>query len=149
MSPTPSHVGLCTPDLDASVTFFVQGLGFESADGWDLDAAMLPALPSALEVDPDTDGKLELRSQMVRSGSFAVELLAYATPRPTGEPSTSRGTVGLTHLALWVDDLDAALERAIAAGGEVLESTRADLGVELVFLRDPAGVRIELMAHPG
>jgi lactoylglutathione lyase len=148
VSPTPSHVGLCTPDLAASVTFFVDGLGFEAADGWDLDAATLPALPTALEVEPDADGKLELRSQMVRSGSFAVELLAYGTPQPTGTPSTSRATTGLTHLALWVDDLDAAIQQAVAAGGTALDATRADLGVELVFLADPVGVRVELMSRP-
>lgn len=146
--PTPSHVGLCTPDLEASVRFFVDGLGFALGEGWDLDSEALPALPSALEVEPPPDGPLRLRSQMVRHGDFAVELLGYAAPAPTGRPSTSRGTVGLTHLAFWVDDLEAALAAATAAGGEVLEHTRADAGVQLAFLADPAGVRIEMMQRP-
>jgi catechol 2,3-dioxygenase-like lactoylglutathione lyase family enzyme len=51
-----------------------------------------------------------------------------------------------THLALVVDDLDAALERAAAAGvtppGEVF--ARGD-GVKRVFVTDPDGHVIELM----
>ena len=38
---------------------------------------------------------------------------------------------------------------AVAAGGTVVESTRGNPGVELVFLTDPAGVRIEMMELPG
>ena len=51
-----------------------------------------------------------------------------------------------THLALVVDDLDAALQRAAAAGvtppGEVF--ARGD-GVKRVFVTDPDGHVIELM----
>lgn len=146
---TPSHVGLCTADLEASTRFFVEGLGFERSDGWDLDAVTLPGLPAALEVDPPPGDTLRVRSQLLRCDGFAVELLAFAAPAPGGSASTSRGTVGLTHLAFWVDDLDAALQRAVDAGGTILESTRADLGIQLAFLADPAGVRIELMQRPG
>ena len=103
----------------------------------------------ALEVRPPQEEPLGVRSQMVSSGAFAVELLGYSAPAPTGDPSTSRGTVGLTHLAFWVDDIDAALQCAVAAGGEVLEHTRADVGVRVAFMADPAGVRIEMMQRPG
>ncbi len=143
-----SHVGLCTPDLDASLRFFVQGLGFEAADGWDLDSETLPGLPHALEVEPEPDRPLAVRSQLVRLGNFAVELLAFDSPATVGAASTSRGSIGLTHLAFWVEDLDATLESAVEAGATLLDRTRADLGVQLVFLADPAGVRIELMQRP-
>lgn len=144
-SVSPSHVGLCTPDLPATLRFFTEGLGFEAAGGWDLDSNSLPGLPAALE----TDGEVVVRSQLVRHGDFAVELLGFDRPEPTGSPSASRSQVGLTHLAFWVDDLERAVERAVAGGATVVEGTRADLGVPLVFLVDPAGVRIELMERPG
>jgi predicted enzyme related to lactoylglutathione lyase len=44
-----------------------------------------------------------------------------------------------------VDDLAAATERSTAAGGNVLPDTRASLGIELVFLTDPDGNRVELL----
>ncbi len=145
----PSHVGLCTQDLDATLQFFVEGLGFEAADGWDLDSEALPDLPAALEVEVEADRPLRVRSQMVERDGFAVELLGYESPPPSGMPSQSRGAIGLTHLAFWVDDLDACVATAVAAGGTVIESTRGNPGVELVFLTDPAGVRIEMMELPG
>ncbi|MGI9577310.1 MAG: VOC family protein [Microthrixaceae bacterium] len=144
----PSHVGLCTPDLDATTRFFVEGLGFEAADGWDLDSETLPGLPAALEVEPEPGRAVSVRSQMVQRDGFAVELLGYTSPRPSGVPSQSRGTIGLTHLAFWVDDLDACVATALAAGGTLVESTRSNPGVELVFMTDPAGVRIEMMELP-
>ena len=144
----PSHVGLCTPDLDATLRFFTDGLGFDAADGWDLDSEMLPDLPAALEVDGG-DAPVSVRSQMVERDGMKVELLGFDSPAPTGSPSTSRGSVGLTHLAFWVDDREAAVERAVAAGGTVIESTRTNPGVDLVFVEDPAGVRIEFMERPG
>jgi catechol 2,3-dioxygenase-like lactoylglutathione lyase family enzyme len=60
--------------------------------------------------------------------------------------------LGLTHLSLRVDDLDAQLARLVEAGVEVLEPTRIDLpeaGVKAVFVSDPDGTRIELVQQPG
>ena len=62
---------------------------------------------------------------------------------------TSRGQVCLTPFSVWVDDLAAATARLVEHGGTVLEPTRQNLGVDLVFLADPAGVRVELLALPG
>lgn len=144
----PSHVGLCTPDLEATTRFFVDGLGFEAAEGWDLDSDALPDLPSALEVEPERGRSVSVRSQMVQRDGFAVELLGYTSPPPSGSPSQSRGTIGLTHLAFWVDDLKTCIGTALSAGGTLVESTRSNPGVDLVFMTDPAGVRIEMMELP-
>ncbi|MCP4436936.1 MAG: VOC family protein [Actinomycetia bacterium] len=145
----PSHVGLCTPDLEATMRFFTEGLGFDATDRFDIDSESVPDIAAALEVIPDDGAPLVVHSQVVQHGDFAVELLGYDSPTPSGTPATSRATIGLTHLALWVDDLDGAVDRAVAAGGSVIESTRTNPGVNLVFLSDPAGVRIELMELPG
>jgi len=138
---TASHIGICVGDLDRSLRFWCQGLGFEQAERFELDDSALAGLAGSLEVEPP----VTVVSQFVRLGGFGVELLAYSVPVPTGTPSTSRGQRGLTHVALHVDDLDAAVERAVSAGGTVLDATRADLGVQLVFLADPDGTRVELM----
>jgi glyoxylase I family protein len=141
-----SHVGLCTHDLPATLRFWVDGLGFEVAEAWDLDTDMLPGLGAALEVDGD---RVAVRSQMIRRDGVSIEVLAYDEPAPTGRPSTSRGRLGLTHLAFWVDDLEATVARLVEHGGTVIESTRQNLGVDLLFVEDPTGVRVELMRRPG
>jgi lactoylglutathione lyase len=147
MADEVSHVGLCTPDLDASVRFWVDGLGFEEVMAWDLDSESLPGLAASLEVDAP-DGRVEVRSMMIRRDGLSIELLGYRRPEATGTPSASRGRVGLTHVALWVDDLEATLARCVQHGGTLLAPTRQDLGVDLVFLADPTGVRVELMQRP-
>jgi len=62
----------------------------------------------------------------------------------------SRNQVGFTHFAVYVDDMDAEIARLVECGGTVIEKTRTKMGegaesVELVFIADPDGVRVELM----
>jgi lactoylglutathione lyase len=81
---------------------------------------------------------------------LAVELLYYVTPAPTGQPSERRNQLGLTHLSFYVDDVDVTAAALVAAGGTIIESTRTTLeGIDLLFLRDPDGVRVELMKVQG
>ena len=142
--PHPSHIGLCVSDLDAAMRFYCDGLGFSAAERFDLDDTMLPGLGASLEVDTP----VRVASQFVRLDDMAIELLHYTSPTASGTPSASRGQLGLTHLAFHVDDLESSLARAIEAGGTLLESTRGSLGVELIFLADPDGTRVELMEMP-
>ena len=140
----PSHVGICVTDLDRSLRFWVDGLGFEAGERYELDSQLVPELHHALEVD----GPVELISQFVRLGAMAVELLAFADPAPTGRPSATRRQLGLTHLAFHVEDLGDAIEHVVAHGGTLGESTRVDVGTNVAFLEDPDGVRVELMERP-
>jgi lactoylglutathione lyase len=137
-----SHLGICVTDLDKSVTFYCDGLGFERGESFPIDATF----GAALEVP----GDLALTSQFIRREGVAIELLHYTTPAPTGEPSQRRNQVGLTHLSFYVEDVDATATTLVAAGGTVIESTRTtNEGIDLLFLHDPDGVRIELMKAQG
>jgi lactoylglutathione lyase len=137
----PSHFGLCVTDLDRSLRFYTEGLGFEAAERYELDSKEAVGLDLALEVP----GHVQVVSQFIRLGGMAIELLGYATPTPHGKPSTSRGQIGLTHLSFYVDDRDAAADHLASLGATILEETRTSPGIDLVFLADPDGVRIELM----
>jgi catechol 2,3-dioxygenase-like lactoylglutathione lyase family enzyme len=137
----PSHIGLCVSDLDRSMGFYCGGLGFEPATGYDLDSATVPGLDAALEVR----GPAVLRSQMIVLDGLTIELLHYTSPAVEGRPSAHRNQLGLTHLSFWVDDLAAAADRLVQCGGTILPDTRQSPGVELVFVADPDGARVELM----
>ena len=139
--PAFSHLGICVSDLDRSLRFYCDGLGFEPVHAFDLDDASAPGIDRALEVD----SPVVLRSQMIRHGALTVELLGFRSPTPVGVPSASRRQLGLTHLSFTVDDIDATIDRLVEHGGSVLASTRTRIGIELVFLADPDGTRIELM----
>ena len=139
---TVSHLGLCVSDLDRALRFWCDGLGFSADERYDLDDTMLPGLDRALEVDEG----VKVVSQFIRSGGLAIELLHYSSPGVSGTPSAHRNQLGLTHVAFRTPDVDASVARLVEHGGTVLESTRATLGVDLVFVADPDGNRVELMA---
>src|SRR5262245_41128695 len=139
-----SHLGLCVADLDRSLRFYCDGLGFERAEVYDLDDGMLDGLGRALEID----GSVQLRSQMITNGDLKIELLHFRAPVATGTASAARNQTGFTHLSFFVDDVDATAARLAGLGGRVLNQTRARLGYEVVFVADPDGARVELMGRP-
>jgi catechol 2,3-dioxygenase-like lactoylglutathione lyase family enzyme len=89
-----------------------------------------------------------LRSQMITLDAMKIELLHYTSPGVDGVPSARRNQLGLTHLSFWVADVDKAAAALVACGGTILPDTRQAPGIELVFLADPDGVRVELMGDP-
>lgn len=135
-----SHLGICVSDLDRSLRFYCDGLGFEKAESYPIGSEF----GAALEVP----GDLQLTSQFIRRDGLAIELLFYASPGAIGEPSSHRNQLGITHLSFIVDDVDASAAVLVAAGGTVLDDTRTDLGIQILFLADPDGTRIELMTAP-
>jgi catechol 2,3-dioxygenase-like lactoylglutathione lyase family enzyme len=141
----PSHFGICVTDLERSLRFYCDGLGFKASERYELQDSPESGLDRALEVASPVD----LVSQFIRHGDMAVELLYYRSPQPFGSASASRGQIGITHLSFYVDDVDAAAAKLVANGGTILPATRANPGVDLVFVADPDGVRVELMKSDG
>jgi glyoxylase I family protein len=140
----PSHVGLCVRDLARSLRFFCDGLGFEQAERFELDSSAAEGLERSLEVP----GPARIVSQFVQNDTMKIELLHFVEPGVGGTPSAARNQLGLTHLSFYVDDVDAAARHLVECGATVIEETRASPGIDLLFLADPDGVRVELMALP-
>ena len=142
----PSHIGICVSDLDRSLRFYCDGLGFEVAERYELDSEHLPGLDRSLEVR----GRRRPHVADVQRGDLRIELLAFDEPGVVGAPSQRRNQLGLTHLCFYVDDVDAAAERMLERGALVLEGRAPTSAPTSVFLMDPDGVRIELMRvlHP-
>lgn len=137
-----SHSGLCVSDLDVSLRFYTEGLGFDVAEGYDVGDEVAATLEVPLGV--------QLRSQMIVKDGTKIELLGWTSPAVHGAPSQTRNHLGLTHLSFEVEDMPAIEARLVALGATVIESTRThiDMGsatLDLLFLADPDGTRIELM----
>lgn len=138
----PHHVGICVSDLERSLRFWCDGLGFETT--------MVPPVGGEWSDALEVPGPVDFTAHFIRKDGFEFELLHYRTPTAHGEPSMSRSRIGFTHLALYVDDLDACIDHLVSCGGTVVEGTRSVIGegafrTELVFLADPDGVRVELI----
>lgn len=136
-----SHFGICVSDLERSLRFYCEGLGFERAESYEIgdDFARL------MELD-----HVALTSQYIRRDGLSVELLAYRSPDSIG-PAERRplNQLGLTHLSFRVDDVDGVAARLRELGGTVHEQTRTTMGaLDFVYCTDPDGTRIELMRLP-
>ncbi len=134
-----SHVGLCVSDLEKSLRFYVDGLGFEVQE-------QIPSkdeVAALAEVTPPID----MLAQFIVKDGTRLELLAWQAPGVWGEASQSRNQIGLTHLAFQVDDVEEVAARLVSLGGTVLEETRTTLvgRINMLVVKDPDGTRVELM----
>jgi glyoxylase I family protein len=134
-----SHVGVCVSDLERSTAFYTGVLGFSVL----FDSAFTDELTATME----TEGGFT--SRMLARGDLRIELLHWHDRAPGGDgerrPMTARG---ITHLAFRVDAVDDLFDLAERYGGAAHPQTRTDLGggVQVVYLTDPDGVRVECMA---
>jgi len=139
---TLSHIGICVSDLDRSLRFYTEGLGYEVAQGFDVGDAFAPTL--------EVQSGVMVRSQMIVKDASMIELLGWSSPTAHGKPSQTRNQLGMTHLSFVVTDLSAVEAKLVELGGNVIESTRTlipmgDSMLKLLFLADPDGTRVELM----
>jgi catechol 2,3-dioxygenase-like lactoylglutathione lyase family enzyme len=144
------HVGITVPDLEEATRFFVDVLGAEqfydlgplaSEDGW-----------MATHIGVDRTARVE-KLRFLRLGSgLNLELFAYTAPNQRRElPLNS--DIGGHHLALYVDDFQAALDYLRAAGveimGEPTNRTRGpSAGQTWIYFRAPWGLQLELVSYP-
>jgi len=145
---TFSHVGICVSDLERSLRFYCQALGFELVESY----TVATEFGGLMEVK----GDIVLQSRFITRDGVRLELLHFDAPGFQG-PASRRpmNQLGLTHLSVRVADVDATATRIRELGGTVLDHTRTRLDnpdgsrSDFVYCTDPDGVRIELMRLPG
>ncbi|WP_420145606.1 VOC family protein [Sphingobium sp.] len=145
---TIGHVGICVADLARSLSFWCDGLGFERLRGF---AFKSPSWRQVMEID----GPLDLHTQIIRRDGMTLELLHFLSPPADGDGARHPMTrLGFTHLALWVDDLDAMAARLVAHGGTIVDGTDTHfdhprLRGRWLMCTDPDGIRLELIQCEG
>ena len=138
-----SHIGLCTSDIEHSLRFYTEALGFvldRSIDDIGSPYDSLMELPG-----------VRCRVHYVKCGAVTMELIGYPGIGVTGSAERRpMNQLGFTHLTLLVDDIDAAVERVVKYGGQVHPETAIDSPFgPMVFCTDPDGTRIELVQSAG
>ena len=140
-----THIGICVADPERSLRFYRDGLGFAEVSR--LRAAGEPSNTLLRLADVDLEA-IYLERDGVR-----IELLYYAKPGHCGTPEPRpMNRLGLTHLSLRVDDLEATLAALGATEARILDDTRIDLPAArtaAIFIADPDGTLIELVQAPG
>lgn len=143
------HIGITVPDLDQAEDFFVRILGGthiytlggkRADDDW---------MHVQIGVHPRTVIE-EIRFIRLGNGSN-IELFKYDAADGQ-KPQPSNSDIGGHHLAIYVDDMDAAVAYLRAEGvevmGEPVASSQAAAGQRWVYFRSPWGMQFEIVSFP-
>jgi catechol 2,3-dioxygenase-like lactoylglutathione lyase family enzyme len=134
------HTAICTTDVEASLRFWRDGLGFEET----MDLSFEGDWPTLFEAPSEQLRSVFLGDPADPSGGI-VELVDLGAV-PTGAPAGAPGT-GFFLVSVYTE-VDAALARLadLGLGGEPRRITVH--GVAMAVVRDPNGVRVELVGVP-
>ncbi len=151
MSTTPFHIiatdhtGFTVTNIDRSLAFWQDVLGFELSHRahhtGDLASEVI-GVPGA-----------EISIAVLKAPGHRIELLEYHAPSDRKRADLRPCDVGLVHVALTVDNLDAVLNTIAASGWSAVGKpqtlkTGPNAGKRIVYVRDPDGTTIELMQPP-
>lgn len=129
----PHHGGISVPDLDASIAWYRDMLGF--------------TVDLVMDIPADTG-----RLAMLKNGDFRVELFEVpgATPLPDDRRYVDRDirTHGMKHMAYLVRDVETLIEELRSRGVDVVWEVQEHGGMKAAFIRDNSGNLVELMENP-
>ncbi|MET9918378.1 VOC family protein [Streptomyces sp. NPDC059605] len=148
------HIGVTVPDVETATLFLVRALGAEvlydtlrRQDGPNGG----PEVERRLGVPAGTL-QLAVRMLALPCDGPCIELFEFQGPRR--EPPVLPCDFGWQHLALYADDLDAAVRDCVAAGAVLLADPQPLPGPEagernrFAYLRTPWGSTLELLTYP-
>jgi len=135
------HSALAVADLDASLAFYTEALGFRLAP---------PSLnqgPEQGRLDGLDDPVVDIAILMTPDPGPHLELLHYRRPKSSATPRTvAVNDIAATRLVMDVRRLDLIAERALAAGGfSVSDGIVTVSRRRTLLLRDPDGHLLELI----
>lgn len=148
------HVGLTVPDLLEAERFLTAAFGAELIfEVHALDAQPIDLPPSDQPIASPGGARLRaIRMYKVGTGP-GIELFQFEADDQRRAAFTS--DFGWQHVAFYTDDLEASLERARGAGGQLLLEAPWDLrndeagpGGRVAFVRAPFGAIFELITYP-
>ena len=139
------HTSFTVVDLDGTVAFWRDVMGFEVSD---VSARNQPWLGKVVGVAGAT-----CRIAHLSGFGLHLELIAYDDPNRGANVFGPANNAGAAHLAFHVDDLHAFSQRMLEHGASML----GDIsfcgdghagGCEAVYIKDPAGIIVELVGQP-
>jgi catechol 2,3-dioxygenase-like lactoylglutathione lyase family enzyme len=134
------HTAISTADIERSLRFYRDLLGFEVVytSAWEAGTASTDRITGLKDS--------AARVVMLKTGNACVELFQFSSPTPkTAEPMRPVCDHGITHLALYVTDIDAEYERLKAAGMTFHCPPQGRGAIRATYGRDPDGNVVELL----
>ena len=147
-SRTTIDLGCVVSDVDASVKFYTEAIGFQDASSFNVPGNF--AKSAGLTDSQD----LEIRVLKLGKGDTATSLKLMQLPGVTSKKSDNEfihSQLGYSYLTIFVNDTNAAMARLKKAGvtpiadGPVALPKPLPQGVFLTVVRDPDGNFVELV----
>ena len=126
------HGGISVPDLEASIAWYRQVLGFEVERRFDI-----PAIPAKVAL---------MRRDELRIEIFEVPG-ASPLPEERRHPDRDAHTHGNKHIAFAVQNIEPMAAELNERGADVVFVMRASFGAN-IFIRDNAGNLLEFVEAP-
>jgi catechol 2,3-dioxygenase-like lactoylglutathione lyase family enzyme len=133
------HVGIVVDDLAAATAFFAE-LGLELQGEAQVEGDWVDRVVGLEGV------RAEIAMMETPDGHGRIELTKFhAPPVRTDDRHAPANTFGLRHVSFAVDDVDAAVARLQACGGELVGEVENYKDIyRLCYLRGPEGIIVEL-----
>ena len=147
------HVAMTVPNLDDASRFLEEALGAQPIYD-DVKRDQTPMKGALVERNLDfAAGTSLVAMRMLRlANGPGIELMEVQSPHQQSPARPS--DLGLQHFGVYVDDIDAAAKRFVAAGGKLVAAPAPTIGVEAgpgnayCYAKTPWGTVIELISHP-
>lgn len=122
------HVAIAVNSIEESVRFYHEVFGYEvTVKGERLDIGVQFVMLK------NKEGNI-------------VEFFEHLKPQPLTANLMDFSAVGIKHLAFSVDDIEAAVEKAVKNGAKVIWPIQKGVSVSrIAFVSDPNGIPIELV----
>jgi catechol 2,3-dioxygenase-like lactoylglutathione lyase family enzyme len=128
------HINLVVSDLERSVQFYTELLGFKEIRRARLEGQWIESIIGLKNV------RANVVYLLAPAGEPRLELLCYESPKGKSIPAHSRATtIGLRHIAFRVKNIHAAVKRLKEAQIEIVGKTA---GVPVTALTHEAGHKI-------
>ena len=133
------HAGIVVFDLEASLKFYTEKLGFQVSKKMNESGVFIDKVLGFKGLEVTT-------VKMILGNGQMIELLDFSTHRKE-KIKKSINNVGLTHLAFTVDNVDVIYNSFISDGIEFISNPRTspDGFVKVAFCKAPEGTYIELV----
>lgn len=149
-----NHIGITVPNIDQATSFFKAAFGAKIA----YDGLSYEDKPRAGEIAECQLGLSKntqiIKQRMLVIGKEGPNLELFEMDASVQKSPVSLQDIGISHISLFVSDIDNALSSAVKAGASPLSEIHGNsryedtIGSSSVYVKAPWGTLIELQAIP-